>query len=73
MEEKKYSVSKISLYIRILIMAYVLYLAGGVLGNINENEGTAKWLLLLGAIILLIGGIIIIGLAVKALIKKEYN
>lgn len=71
MKKNKY-VTKLNLYIRILVAGYVVYLAYQLLPSIQGATGTEKIWMMIAAAILGLAGLVIVGLSVKGLICKEY-
>ena len=71
MKKVRYT-TKMNLYLRILVAAYIVYLAYGILPGIQEAVGNEKVLMIIALIFLVFAGVTIIVFAVKGLIKKEY-
>jgi len=71
MKKVRYT-TKMNLYLRILVAAYIVYLAYGIFPGIQEAVGNEKILMIVAFVFLVFAGITIIVFAVKGLIKKEY-
>lgn len=61
-----------SLTLRILVAAYVLYLAYGLIQGFGEASGNDRILIAIAIGIFLAGGGVILILSVRKLIRKEY-
>lgn len=64
--------TKMSLTLRILVAAYVLYLAYGLIQGFGEASGNDRILIAIAIGIFLAGGGVILILSVRKLIRKEY-
>ena len=71
MKKNRY-VTKMNLYIRILVAGYVVYMAYQLLPSIQAAVGTEKIWMTIAASVLGIAGLVIVGFSVKSLICKEY-
>ncbi len=65
-------VTKMNLYIRILVAGYVVYLAYELVPSVRETVGSEKIWMILATAFLAIAGIVIVAFSVKGLIRKEY-
>lgn len=64
--------TKVSLTLRILVAAYVLYLAYGLIQDFEKNTGNNRIFIAAAIGVFLIAGGGILILSVKKLIRKEY-
>ena len=72
MNKKNRYVTKMNLYIRILVAGYVVYLAYELVPSVREAAGNEKIWMILATAFLAIAGIVIVAFSVKGLICKEY-
>ena len=71
--KKNRYVTKMNLYIRILVAGYVVYIAYQLIPSIQAaSAGTEKIWMGVAAALLGIAGLVIVGLSIKGLIRKEY-
>ena len=70
--KKNRYVTKLNLYIRIVVAGYVVYLAYQLIPSIQLAVGSEKTLMSIAAGALGLAGLVIVGLSVKGLICKEY-
>lgn len=71
MKKNRY-VTKMNLYIRILVAGYVLYLAYQLIPSVQTAEEGEKLWMIIATSILALAGLVIVGFSVKGLIRKEY-
>lgn len=64
--------TKVGLTLRILVAAYVLYLAYGLIQGFGETAGNERIFIAIAIVIFLIGGGAILILSARKLIRKEY-
>ncbi len=72
-DNKKYGDTKVGLTLRILVAAYVLYLAYGLIQGFGEAFGKDRIFIGAAIIIFLVAGGAIMILSAKKLIRKEYR
>lgn len=65
--------SKISLILRIVVSAYLIYLAWELRGAPASHTGTQKLFFMAGMAMFAIVGIVLGGLSLRAFIKGEYD
>lgn len=65
--------TKLGLTLRILVAAYVLYLAYGLVGGFGETSGTERILIGAAILIFVAAGGAIMFFSAKKLIRKEYR
>lgn len=70
--KKKYSDTKVGLTLRILVSAYVLYLAYGLIQGFGETAGNNRIFIAAAIIVFVAAGGAILILSAKKLIRKEY-
>ncbi len=71
--KKNRYVTKMNLYIRILVAGYVVYIAYQLIPSVQAaSAGTEKIWMGVAAALLGIAGLVIVGLSIKGLIRKEY-
>lgn len=71
-KDQQYRDTKIGLTLRILVSAYVLYLAYGLIQNFGETAGNDRIFIAAAIVIFLVAGGAIMVLSAKKLIRKEY-
>lgn len=64
--------TKLSLTLRMLVAAYVLYLAYGLIRDFGKNVGTDRYLIGAAIIIFVAAGGALLILSARKLIRKEY-
>lgn len=69
---KKSGDTKIGLTLRILVSAYVLYLAYGLIEGFGETAGNDRIFIAIAIIVFIVAGGAILILSAKKLIRKEY-
>lgn len=69
---KKSDDTKIGLTLRILVSAYVLYLAYGLIEGFGETAGNDRIFIAIAIIVFIVAGGAILILSAKKLIRKEY-
>ena len=69
---KKSGDTKIGLTLRILVSAYVLYLAYGLIEGFGETAGNDRIFIAIAIIVFIVAGGAILSLSAKKLIRKEY-
>ncbi len=69
---KKSGDAKIGLTLRILVSAYVLYLAYGLIEGFGETAGNDRIFIAIAIIVFIVAGGAILILSAKKLIRKEY-
>ena len=69
---KKSGYTKIGLALRILVSAYVLYLAYGLIEGFGETAGNDRIFIAIAIIVFIVAGGAILILSAKKLIRKEY-
>lgn len=71
-EKKKYGDTKVGLTLRILVSAYVLYLAYGLIQGFGETAGNDRIFIAAAIVVFVLAGGAILFLSAKKLIRKEY-
>lgn len=71
-ENKKYRDTKVGLTLRILVSAYVLYLAFGLIQGFGETAGNDRIFIAIAIVVFVAAGGAILILSAKKLIRKEY-
>lgn len=69
---KRNSDTKVGLTLRILVAAYVLYLAFGLIQGFGETTGNDRIFIAIAIVVFVAAGGAILILSAKKLIKKEY-
>ncbi|MDE5938525.1 MAG: hypothetical protein K2H37_05550 [Lachnospiraceae bacterium] len=69
---KKNGDTKVGLTLRILVAAYVLYLAFGLIQGFGETTGNDRIFIAIAIVVFVAAGGAILILSAKKLIKKEY-
>ncbi len=64
--------TRVGLTLRVLVAAYVLYLAYGLIRGFGETAGNERIFIAIAIGVFLIGGGAILVLSVRKLIRKEY-
>lgn len=72
-EKKKNYPSKISLLLRIVVSAYLLYLAWGLRDAPGSHTGAERLLFIAAMILFTVVGVVLGGLSIKAFLKGEYD
>ncbi|MDE5718940.1 MAG: hypothetical protein K2I53_15305 [Lachnospiraceae bacterium] len=70
--KKRNSDTKVGLTLRILVAAYVLYLAFGLIQGFGETTGNDRIFIAIAIVVFVAAGGAILILSAKKLIKKEY-
>lgn len=65
--------SKISLILRIVVAAYLLYLAWGLRGAPTSHTGTQKLFFAAAIVVFTIVGVVLGGFSLRAYIRGEYD
>ncbi len=74
MEEKKKSYpSKISLILRVVVSAYLLYLVWGLRDAPGNHTGAERLLFIAAMILFTVVAVLLGGLSIKAFLKGEYD
>ena len=74
MEEKKKSYpSKISLILRVVVSAYLLYLVWGLRDAPGSHTGAERLLFIAAMILFTVVAVLLGGLSIKAFLKGEYD
>lgn len=71
MKKNRY-VTKMNLYIRILVAGYVVYLAYELVPSVQAATGNEKIWMILATAVLALAGLAIVIFSVKGLIRREY-
>lgn len=71
-KKKKYP-AKITLVLRIVVAAYLLYLVWGLRGAPGSHEGAEKVLFIVAMVVFVVAAVLIGGFSLKALLNGEYD
>lgn len=72
-EPKKSYPSKVSLVLRIVVSAYLLYLVWGLRGAPASHTGTERLLFIAAMIVFTVVAVVLGGLSLRAYLKGEYD
>lgn len=71
-KNKKYRDTRVGLMLRVLVAAYVLYLAYGLIQGFEDTVGNNRILIAIAIVVFVAAGGAILILSAKKLIRKEY-